>query len=322
MEREQLILTPDAALSEPPLKPVKITPRIMRIADAAVEISQNPPTDKDKAYATRYLVQATLPHRTPKGNPPYWARINGNYSLTIQPGVIRNRKTGEVESVGYPSGTIPRLLLYWMTTDTIRTKGRKLFLGDSLTEFMLKLGLNPRNGSPRSQRSDRRRLLTQAQRLFRARFSFEYTGPNSSRYLSMEVAPEEETFWDLHNPDQMSIWDSWVELGEKFYQALIDGSFPVDMRALRALKDSALDLDVYAWVNYKTHQATTKNRAFVVPYRLLGEQLGADYSDPKDLTKKLKRSLKKVQALSEGVNLDEEPGAIIIRPGRTAIPSR
>jgi hypothetical protein len=47
---------------------------------------------------------------------PAWSRTNGNYALTIQPGW----DTWEKQSFGYPYGTIPRLLIFWLTTEALR----------------------------------------------------------------------------------------------------------------------------------------------------------------------------------------------------------
>ena len=91
---------------------------------------------KDAAYLARELVQASLPHSNP-GDIPLWTRRNGDVTLAIQPGI--NIRTGK--SYGYPYGTIPRLLLFWITTEAVRIRSRRLELGHSLNGFMADLGL-------------------------------------------------------------------------------------------------------------------------------------------------------------------------------------
>ena len=44
-------------------------------------------------------------------------------------------------AVRYTYGSIPRLLLFWITTEAVRTKARRIEFGRSLTAFMLELGL-------------------------------------------------------------------------------------------------------------------------------------------------------------------------------------
>ena len=60
---------------------------------------------------------ASLPHRDP-GQVNFWARTNGNITLSIVSGVDPRR----MKLVGYPYGSIPRLILFWMTTEALRTR--------------------------------------------------------------------------------------------------------------------------------------------------------------------------------------------------------
>ena len=61
----------------------------------------------------------------------------------------------------------------------------------------------------------------------------------------MDVSSSSEFWWDHKRSDQANLWDSWIELGEKFYEAVTLSSVPVDLRALKALKRSPLALDLY-----------------------------------------------------------------------------
>jgi hypothetical protein len=57
-----------------------------QIISAAIEGIRNPtPTDRDRAFMARQLVQVTLPHRDP-GKVEAWQRTNGNLTLVIRPG--------------------------------------------------------------------------------------------------------------------------------------------------------------------------------------------------------------------------------------------
>ncbi|MDQ2844242.1 MAG: hypothetical protein M3Y72_25020 [Acidobacteriota bacterium] len=58
------------------------------------------------------LVLCTLPHSDP-GDVPQWTRRTGSVMLGITPG----RDFEKNRSLGYPYDTIPRLLLFWMTTE-------------------------------------------------------------------------------------------------------------------------------------------------------------------------------------------------------------
>ena len=119
----------------------------------AVQIYTTDPSKADLAYMAREFILCTLPHSDP-GDVLFWSRTNGNLTLGIQAGV--NKKTGK--SYGIPYGIIPRLVLVWMVTEIIRTKSRRLELGNRLADFLLKLGLDPSRGG---ERSDARRAREQ-----------------------------------------------------------------------------------------------------------------------------------------------------------------
>lgn len=294
-----------------PPKPPLQGKALSRLLDAAVEIKMNPETPEDeKAFLARQLVQVTLPHSNP-GNIPAWQRHNGNLTLSIRPGWNHKKN----ESIGYPYGTIPRLLLFWLTTETLRTGSRRLELGDSLADFMRQLGLDPGRGGPRS---DARRLRDQMERLFRSVISFDYqenTGPiQGSRWLDMQIAPKGELWWDIRQPHQTTIWGSWIELGEDFHSALVSAPVPVDMRALQALKGSAMALDLYSWAVWRSFAVSQSGKAQFIPWRGLMQQMGADYNDPDNFRKKAKTALRKVIAVYPGLRAEIVDGGINLLP--------
>lgn len=89
------------------------------LEDAAVVIRMDPDA-VERAFMARQLVLCTLPHSDPGDSSPRWLRRTGNSSLIIQPGWDGE----EDKSFGYPFGSIPRLLLFWITTEVQRTKNR------------------------------------------------------------------------------------------------------------------------------------------------------------------------------------------------------
>jgi hypothetical protein len=186
-----------------------LTPSEQKFLDAAAEIRLDP-DQAEKAFMARQLVQCTLPHSNP-GNIPAWTRRSGNMALGLQPGWNHSKGC----SVGYPYGTLPRLLLFWVTTEAVQTKNRRLELDQSLAGFMRELGLDPSHGG---KRSGAWRLRDQMERLFRCRISFEQAGANrtgeqSKEWLDMQVGPKAQYWWDTKQPEQTTLWGSWVELG-------------------------------------------------------------------------------------------------------------
>jgi hypothetical protein len=284
----------------------------------AIYFKPQPDTD-DLTYSARELVQATLPHQTPRGNPPVWSRVNGNYTLLIKPGYKTDRKTGKPVCIGYPFGNIPRLLLFWLTTEALRTGNRRLELGGSLAGFMRELGLDPGRGGRDSPRA---RLHDQIERLFNSSISFQYSEEGYQQWLNMEVSSKGELWWDFKRPDQDNLFSSWIELGETFYEALIAHPVPLDMRTLQALKSSSMALDLYAWLAYRSHRVNqTKQPAFIA-WKLLYQQFGASYNDPKDFKRRAKDALRKVLVVYHHLKVEEVRGGIRISPGFSLVTSR
>ena len=117
----QLTLPEDASV--PP--PGALTRHQQEIIDAATLIKECWPDASDLAFMAKHLVQVTLPHRDP-GDVPFWSRTNGDLTLVIARTQV-NEEANQL--IGYPYGTIPRLLLYWITREAVRSKSRRLELG-------------------------------------------------------------------------------------------------------------------------------------------------------------------------------------------------
>lgn len=290
-----------------------------KILNASEAIFCERASDKDAAYLARQLVQATLPHTDP-GDVPAWCRKNGNLTLTIQPGW----DSKERRSTGYPYGIIPRLLLFWMTTEALRTKSRRLDLGPSLSKFMLELGLDPSRGG---KRSDATRLKEQMLRLFRARITFETTitqdGRTGDARRDMLVAENSMLWWDHEDADQPPKWGSSIELSEKFYNAITASAVPADIRALRALKRSPLALDLYAWLTYEAWRVRRSKKARFVSWGLLHAQFGAEYGEVRNFQQAAKKALLKIRLVFPDLALGNRRGGIeILASSQPAIPPK
>lgn len=298
-----------------------------KLLAAAEAIQQDQADPADAAYMARQLVQCTLPHSDP-GDVPIWSRRNGNITLSIVR-TIRSPIWGQTpgKPVGYPYGTIPRLLLFWLITEAVRTRTRRIELGSSLSGFMRDIGLGPYNGT--GKQSNAFRLRDQATRLFSACISFHQKGllkPDADgevsaeageqymRFLDMRVASKAELWWRPRRPEQDTLWGSWIELGENFYEAITAAPVPVDLRVLRALKRSPLALDLYAWAAYRAYTVNRRRRQELVPWTCLRRQIGADYADMGNFRKKVRVVLRKLKVVYPAFIVTECPAGLLILP--------
>ena len=116
-----------------------------------------------------------------------------------------------------PFGNLPRLLLAWVCSEAVRTQSRDLVLGRSLYEFMHKLGMEDRSGGLHGERA---RLKNQMDRLFTSSVQLIYAADDHKVVVSSFVAERAEFWWNTKRPEAPSLWNSTIQLGERFFQEI------------------------------------------------------------------------------------------------------
>ena len=166
----------------------------------------------------RTMALCSLP-RTNPGNRLQYKRVNGPFTLHMIAG----------GSNKLPFGNFPRLILAWVCTEAVRTQSRLLVLGPSLAKFMRELGVYSSGGG-----NVHTKLRNQMRRLFGCTVSMIYKDEHGEQFVSSLIAERGEFWWN--KPDQSSLWDSKIYLGEPFFQEIINRPVPIDMNTLTALK--------------------------------------------------------------------------------------
>ena len=87
-------------------------------------------------------------------------------------------------------------------------------------------------------------------RLFTSHVQFIYEDQHGEAIVNSSVADRMEFWWNPKRPDQPTLWDSKLRLGEDFFNEIIQHPVPIDMNTLTALKRSPLGLDLYLWLVY------------------------------------------------------------------------
>ena len=296
--------------------------RIIELAKARDQIQrEGPPSSSQRSFQARHLVQATLPHSNP-GDVRIFTRSNGNYTVSIQPHI--NHKTGQ--SIGYPYGVIPRLVLFWITREAVLKKTRQLDAGNNMANWMRQVGLDPDTGG--GKRGDAYRLKLQMNRLFRAKVSFDrevIAGEQAgAAWLDMQIASGGVMWWDHRNPEQDSLGNYHITLSESFYAAITEAPVPVDARHLAALKSSPLKLDLYALATYAQFIAWRSGRPQQLDYRDMQSQLGCSNkkSSHRRFKQLVREYLKEVCFIYPDLKVEEnEKGTkLIVKPdGKPAV---
>lgn len=251
-------------------------------------------------YMARALIQATMPHSRIDSHE--FKRRNGSFKLTMLAD----------SEVGLPYGSIPRLLMSWITTEAVKTKQRELILGRTLSEFMTELEMIPSGGRWGSIT----RLKDQMKRLFSASISCTYDDGQNWGIRNVMPVERADLWWDPKNPNQAAMWESKLLLGDTFFQEIIESPVPVDMRALKVLRQSPMAIDIYCWLTYRMSYL---RRITPIPWNVLQVQFGANYKDVRQFKRKFLNQLKKVLFVYPDAKVKEEGGSLILFPGKTHI---
>ena len=263
--------------------------------------------DPDLGFMARMLALCSLP-RTNPGNRSKYVRRNGPFTLVMIAGGLHK----------LPFGNLPRLLLAWVSTEAVRTQNRDLVLGRSLSGFMRKLGMSDDSGSPRG---DRTRLRNQMKRLFNASVQLIYEDATVAATTSSFVADRSVFWWNERKPDERSLWDSKIRLGENFFNEIISHPVPIDMNTLAALKRCSLGLDLYLWLSYRTFALRAPLRlSWRQVYRQFGPNPDEHSHDAiQNFRRRVLRELKKIKLAWPGLNYATDRGLLILHPSPTTI---
>ena len=207
-----------------PVKAIRKTPpparRGFTVADQVNQLVGASEADPDRGFMARMMVLCSLPRSNP-GNRLQYKRVNGPYTLHMIAG----------GSNKLPFGNFPRLILAWVSTEAVRTRNRVLILGPSLAEFMRALGVYSSGGG-----NVHTKLRNQMKRLFGCTVQLTYKEETGEATVNTLIADRTEFWWNERKPDQFSLWDSKIELSEKFFNEIIRHPVPLDMNTLTALK--------------------------------------------------------------------------------------
>lgn len=247
-------------------------------------------------YMSRLLIQATMPHSDPGTGE--FRRRNGNYTLVML----------SPSHIGLPYGSIPRLVLCWLSVEAVRTKEPTIILGDKLSTYMRQLELIPTGG----KWGTITRLRDQMQRLFSTSISFTYDTANQWANTGLLIADQAHLWWRPNDVRKLST----VTLGRKFFEQLIDHPVPLDMRVLLALKRSPMALDLYSWITYRMFRLSKET---VVPWPYLKEQVGADYDRLDHFKENLLAALRKVLTVYPEAKVVPIQKGLLLKPSKTHV---
>jgi len=224
------------------------------------------------------FVRFTLPHRNQLAHA--FERRDGDRVITFM----------SPPSVGLPYGKWPRLLLIFLTTEAVRTRSRDIVLGASMSSFMKSLGVTVTGGANGSIRAFKDQLLRTASMFA----SLSQHTDEATRLQNLPMADEFTISWVIVGTDSRSGLPAKIRLGERIFEQMLKSAVPLDQRAVKAIQQSPMALDLYFWLTYRSHRPIRSSGAHI-PWAGLREQFGSCYKDQSDFQSAFKSALRQVQ---------------------------
>ena len=167
------------------------------------------------------------------------------------------------------------------------------------------------------------RLRNQIKRLFNAHIQLAYENERVSASVNSPLASRTEFWWNPNRPHERALWESKIELGDKFFQEIVNHPVPLDMNILRALRRSPLGLDLYLWLTYRTF---TLKRPLRLSWRQLYRQFGVNPAMAGDkrtvdaFRTDCLRELTKIRVAWPDLNYSTGKGVLVLLPSKPAVP--
>jgi hypothetical protein len=265
-------------------------------------------------YQHSVLCQTCLPYRNP-GEVRLWERKNGIARLEVQAGRAYDGAQDAFVDVGLPFGPKPRLALYHLNAEALRTQSPTIELDDSLTAFVRRtLGLDPKGRNIRT-------VKDQLTRLSAADFRFGMVGPEGRSITVKGSVIEGFELWTARDPRQRVLWPTTVQFSQRYFESLMRHAVPLNETAVGRLSHTAMGLDIYTWLAQRLHRVE-KGKGALIPWTALHEQFGHGYERLRDFRRVYRHTLKVVHENYPDAKFDLGEEGMILWHSRPPVPPR
>lgn len=259
-------------------------------------------------YNSRIFVQCNLPYKNPGDDLEYWHRTNGNASLILTPLMVN--EDGERRKYGFPYGSIPRLIIFYLITEAIKTQEKEVLLGNHISDFMNRIGLKIHS-------DNYRRLKEQMLRLFNCSIRFSFGKDSCNAGSNVSFVKDYFLWWNEDITEtQPGLFQSCIHLDAEFYEEITKFGFPLDLDVIGSIKKSPLALDLYSWATYRNNSLTEKT---FIPWKSLHFQFGNAYKREDNFVSAAKKELLNIKKLWPDMKISETRGGIHFSPSKPQI---
>lgn len=280
------------------------------LIDSSATILTDEPTGSDIAYLHAILCQVGLP-RSPQAveGLTVFERVCGGAALRVTAGALWNGR--ELIQQPIPYGANPRLILAWLNTQAVRTRSPVIPVGDSAAEFLRMLGKESTGGKNGTLTSFKKQI----QALAACHMTLGFNAVGRAYTYNGQPVKQFEAWIQPRDSRQRPLWPGVITFSDDYYKSLVDHAVPQDVRAMYALKGSALAMDVYAMLAERLHRIS--GRPVTLHWKALREQFGQEYvgKDPdKDFKKSFLSALTKVLSVYPKAKVQQVTGGLLLYP--------
>jgi hypothetical protein len=118
--------------------------------------------------------------------------------------------------------------------------------------------------------------------------------------------------WGGKDGRQRVLWPAVVELSPRYYETLRKHAVPLDERAIGALANSPMALDVYAWLAQRLCRIRPKREQFV-SWAALKDQFGLGYGRMNNFKRDFRTILAAVHAQYRGAKFELDDHGMALR---------
>ncbi len=294
-----------AKLAEEPgktLAPPKKPTRSEKLIRSSILIEDEAPRGGSVGYMHAVLSQIGLPRK--KVQERSFTRKNGGAVLLIEAGSIWDGRNLIEQPLPY--GPKPRVMMADLFTYAIKHKTRVIDLGNSVSEYLRRLGYTNQGGAKGPLTMFRR----QAQALAACHMTLGVNYGGQAHTLTGKPIKKFSAWLDTQG-QQKTMWPATLELSLDFWESLQEFAVPLDMRAIHSLSGSALALDLYTALAHRLHRL---NKPLYLHWASIKEQFGQEYRTSKDFKKKFVLQLRAVLVAYPGAKVREVKGGLMLYP--------
>ena len=255
-----------------------------------------PDTEEGIIYQHSVLCQTCLPYRNPGDESRRWTRKNGFLTLEVAAGRAFDARVADFVDVGLPYGPKPRLVLYHLNAEALRTRSAVIELEDSLSAFVKRtLGLAAHGRNILSVRE-------QLTRLAACDFRIGKSDAESSLTVHGRIF-QGLKLWTPELSAKRVLWPAQVQFSQEYFDSLMSHAVPLNEAAVARLSHNAMALDTYAWLAQRLHRIE-KAKHVTVSWGSLCEQFGAGYAQVREFRRVFKRTLAQVKVVYPDAKFD------------------